>query len=224
MAEYKLLVTEITNYGDLRCVAGWDLDRNKMIRPEPHAGGFWHSNTVGPVGSFEIGKTVRFEANKPNPETDYPHRTEDRVVVGTVRSGSSPANYRGLLRDAAFASFDELFDRNLVIDGMKAYVPVGSECRSLGGLIVDAKGVEIESYRNPSGKDRIRLQFRIGGIVLAPNITASEVYASHASGELDALNQNISQASKLLLRVGLARAFDAMPDRCYLQINGLTIL
>ena len=224
MSEYRLLITEITNYGDLRCIAGWDLDRNEMIRPEPHREGFWLSTMVSPDGPFEIGKTAKFEANKPNPPTAYPHLTEDRVVVGAVIAGAQPAGHTKILEGAAFNSLDDLFDGDLVVDGFKGYVPVGSECRSLGGLLVDAKGVEIESYRNFSGKNRLRLRFTTEGVALAPNITSSRAYAHQAAGELDAVNQKISEASKLILRIGLARAFDEMPNRCYLQINGLTIL
>jgi hypothetical protein len=224
MPEYQLLITDITNYGDLRCVAGWDLDRNKMIRPEPHREGFWQSTMVSPAGPFEIGKTAKFKAKKPNPSTAYPHFTEDRVVEGAVKTGTPPAGRTNILKHAAFSSLDELFDGNLVVDGFKGHVPVGAECRSLGGLIVDTKGVQIESYCNSFGKNRLRLRFTTRGTALAPNITSSQAYARHAAGELGAVNREIASASKLILRVGLARAFEAMPNRCYLQINGLAIL
>jgi hypothetical protein len=90
MAKYKLLITEVTNFGDLRCVAGWDLDRGKMIRPEPHPKGFWQTNYIAPTGPFEVGKTVEFEAENPNPATDYPHLTEDRVVTSGIVAGDCP--------------------------------------------------------------------------------------------------------------------------------------
>jgi hypothetical protein len=85
MAKFRLLVTDVTNYGDLRCVAGWDIDRKKMIRPEPHPLGFWQSSAIGPKG-FQRSSIAEFEAQVPSPSTSYPHRTEDRVVVGAVNN------------------------------------------------------------------------------------------------------------------------------------------
>lgn len=226
MADYRLLVTEITNYGDLRCVAGWDLDRSKMIRPEPHPKGFWQSGQTGPNGPFKLGATVHFSAKKPSPNTDYPHLTEDRVVIGDVSAGTRLGSgaARELLRDAAFNSLEDLFDGNLVIDGDKAYVPVGAQCASLGGLIVPAKGAVVESYRNYKGQQRLRLRFRDPQQLLAPNLTSSKAYEMHAAGEIDQLNARISKGRELMLRIGLARGFQGVPDRCYMQVNGLKIL
>ena len=79
MPAYQVLVTDITNFGDLRCVAGWDLDRSKMIRPEPSPGGFWPASKIAPNGPFGLGKVAKFVATEPSRATDYPHRTEDRV-------------------------------------------------------------------------------------------------------------------------------------------------
>lgn len=226
MAEYRLLVTDITNFGDLRCVAGWDLDRSKMIRPEPFPGGFWHSDKTAPSGPFELGGTVQFAAKKPHPMTEYPHLTEDRVVTGeiTVAAPLEDRAAKKLLQSAAFNSLDDLFDSKLVVDGDKAYVPVGAECPSLGGLVVPAKRVAVESYHNFKGKQRLRLRFRDPNYSLAPNLTSTKAYEIHAAGEIDELNMRISKASKLLLRVGLARGFPEVPDRCYMQINGLSVL
>lgn len=226
MAKYQLLITDVTNFGDLRCVAGWDLKRDKMIRPEPHPTGFWPADKIAPAGKFEVGKTVSFEGTMPNPVTDYPHMTEDRVVTSEVAAGPilKAAQVKELLREAAFESLDEIFDGNLVVDGQKAYVPVGAKCKSLGGLIVPAKGATIESYNNFQGKQRLRLCFRDGTTHLAPNLTSTKAYVAHAEGRLDEVNSKIAKADNLLLRIGLARGFPAVPNRCYLQVNGLSTI
>src|SRR5436190_23313204 len=150
MAQYRLLVTEITNFGDLRCVAGWDLDRNQMIRPEPFPGGFWHLDKTAPRGPFELAGTVQFVATNPNPSTEYPHLTEDRVVAGEIAVAAALEDKaaKKLLQSVAYNSLNELFDKNLVVDGEKAYVPLGAQCRSLGGLVVPTKGAVVESYQN----------------------------------------------------------------------------
>lgn len=225
MAQYELLVTDITNFGDRRCVAGWDIERGKMIRPEPHPGGFWPAIKTGPRGVFELGRSVSFEARKPFPPTKLPHLTEDRVVVvGSIAKGPAVHNKNDITRTAAFDSLDALFERNLVIDGQKAYVPVGAKCRSLGGLIVPSTGLSVERYRNYEGKSRLRIGFRADGHYFAPNLTSTRAYEISASGELDKLNRTIAGSSEVLLRIGLARGFPAYPNRCYLQVNGLTVV
>jgi hypothetical protein len=222
IATFQLLITEVTNFGDLRCVAGWDLDRQKMIRPEPHRAGFWAANQIAPAGKFEVGKIVSFVGTKPHPATDYPHLTEDRVVTSGIAGGPvlGTGRKKRVLHEAAFDSLDEIFDGKLVVDGQKAYVPVGTQCRSLGGLIVPAKGASIESYHNYEGKERLRLRFRDGTTYLAPNMTSTKAYAEHAAGRLDEVNARIAKADHLILRIGLARGFPAVPDRCYLQVMG----
>jgi hypothetical protein len=222
---YRVLVTDITNFGELRCVAGWDLDRSKMIRPEPSPGGFWPASKVAPNGPFELGKVAKFAATEPSRNsTDFPHRTEDRVVVGPIAAGAPPENHEKMLRDAAFASLSALFEENLVVTGHKAYIKTGTRCRSLGGLVVKAKGVKIETYNNYKNKQRLRLNFSDGTLSLAPNLTSSKAYSYVAANKLGIVNTNISKASELLLRIGLARGFPEYPDRCYLQVNGLSIL
>lgn len=226
MVAYQLLITEVTNFGDLRCVAGWDLDREKMIRPEPHPAGFWNADRIAPAGVFEVGKTVSFVGSKPNPATDYPHLTEDRVVTSEIKAGPGvdAAQRKKILKEAAFDSLDEIFDGNLVVDGLKAYVLVGAKCRSLGGLIVPAKGTVIESYHNYEGRERLRVRFRDSKTCLAPNMTSTKAYAEHAAGRLDEVNAKIATTDNLILRIGLARGFPAFPNRCYLQVNGLSMI
>ena len=180
MSTYRLLITEVTDFGVLRCVAGWDLDREKMIRPEPHPAGFWNADRIAPYGKFEVGKTVSFVGMKPNPATDYPHLTEDRVVTSEIGIGPvlDAVKTEKVLRGATFDSLDKIFDGKLVVDGFKAYVPVGTGCRSLGGLIVSPKGAMVESYHNYGGKERLRLRFSNGKTYLKPNVTCTTTHAA----------------------------------------------
>ena len=129
-----------------------------------------------------------------------------------------------LCTKAGFDSLEALFEGNLIIDGQKGYIPVGKKCRSLGGLLVKSDGAAIESYRNFKNKHRLRLRFKVGGQILAPNLTSSKAYELHAKNELDKVNKNIADSSELLLHIGLARAFPDVPNRCYLQVNGLSVL
>ena len=77
---YRIVVTEVTLYGRLRCVAGFDLDRGVMIRPEPEPAGFWEAKVCGPNTTFHPGHVVEFRGERP--QTALPHNTEDIVVGG----------------------------------------------------------------------------------------------------------------------------------------------
>jgi Protein of unknown function, DUF488 len=87
-----------------------------------------------------------------------------------------------------------------------------------------ARGATIESYQNYCGKQRLRLHFRDGKTCLAPNLTSTKAYEDHAAGRRDKVNSTIAKADSLILRIGLARAFPAVPNRCYLQVNGLSTI
>lgn len=222
MADYSILITDVTNYGDLRCVAGWDLKRGKMIRPEPWPGSFWPSGRIN-KNEFFRGAIATFSAFPPTPETDYPHFTEDRVVKGSISSGAalSQTDRWKALTDSRAKDLDALFGGNLVYTGSKAFVARGTKCASLGGIEIDPKGVVIEDYKNQNNKTRLRVWFSNGGQTLAPNLTSSEAHDRYQKKGLKALNDIIANAKRLHLRIGLARGFPAMPDRCYLQINGI---
>src|ERR1700722_16639524 len=124
--DHRLLVTDITEYGVLRCVAGWDLDRQTMIRPEPRPGDFWPAAVTGPGAIFRIGALVQFAGQRPEPPTAYPHFTEDRVVVGLVmpsRIVLSAAQRSAALVNTLSVSIPEIFDGHLQRSGnLKGFV------------------------------------------------------------------------------------------------------
>jgi hypothetical protein len=87
MATYQIVVTDVTCYGSLYCVAGWDLHADCMIRPEPpranmasEASKFWDGRFAGPGQFFSVGNVVRFDAAPPPANFLFPHATEDRIV------------------------------------------------------------------------------------------------------------------------------------------------
>src|SRR4051794_33727523 len=87
MAQYDLIVTDVTSYGDLFCVAGWDRLSNRMIRPEPpganaavESSRFWSGQYAGPGRAFDVGNVVRFSAAPADASFPFPHATEDRLV------------------------------------------------------------------------------------------------------------------------------------------------
>ncbi len=87
MPTYDLIITDVTCYGDLFCVAGWDMNNGGMIRPEPptanavaEASRFWSAQHAGPGKFFAVGNRVQFDAAMPPANFPFPHATEDRVA------------------------------------------------------------------------------------------------------------------------------------------------
>lgn len=221
MAAYSLLVTDVTDYGSLRCVAGWDVHRHKMIRPEPYPGGFWGADRIN-TKEFCRGAIVEFDAVEPRPPTSYPHLTEDRVVTGAITAASKlqKKDLWELLDASKSTNLDDLFSNNLIYDGLKGFVPKDSACSSLGGIEIGSDCASVEDYVNYGGKKRLRLRFEHNGRMLAPNLTSSRSHEIYQQGGLSELNNRLKKADRVHLRIGLARAFGAQPNKCYLQING----
>jgi len=87
MLSYEIVVTDVTCYGNLYCVAGWDPGRGHMVRPEPpganaaEASKFWDEERAGVGRIFSAGNVVRFAAMPPPSNFPFPHATEDRILV-----------------------------------------------------------------------------------------------------------------------------------------------
>ncbi len=77
----QILITDLTDYNDLHCVAGFNVSTKTMVRPEPHAGGFWQKHLAGRGTTLFPGNLVEIEGTSPIPPTPYPHFTEDRVLT-----------------------------------------------------------------------------------------------------------------------------------------------
>lgn len=124
MPTYNLIITDVTRYGDLFCVAGWDLDNGGMIRPEPptantedEASRFWTERDAGPGKFFAVGNRVRFDAAIAPANFPFPHATEDRIfVVGNnsaVLDQMTLVQIARLVAPGVTVSLDEAFGGQL---------------------------------------------------------------------------------------------------------------
>ena len=222
---YRLLVTDITEFGSLRCVAGWDLDRSVMIRPEPQPGAFWPMVSVGPARAFSVGAVVEFRGQPPNPATPYPHFTEDRVVVGSVTRSASTLGVdrrRQFLAATLSQSMDDLFSCQMQWSNRTRFVAEGVQCRSLGAIEIGASAIQ---FREDTSKAKSRPRCLISGSggPMDFSITSLALRELHRSGGIEAIRASLQHASRLHLRIGLARAFPGQPGRCYVQVNGIEI-
>jgi len=231
MAKHEVIVTDVTRYGNLFCVAGWDRNAGQMIRPEPpganaanEASRFWEGQWAGPGKLFSVGNIVKFEALPPRPEFQFPHATEDRIV-----NLQRPTKRLGYLEQAETVkavaagvspTLEAAFDGALVRAASgKAYVPVGSNGRSLGAIEIDPDHIVFHEDKYDPNKPKLRAYVTSDGKVYDLPITADAARARWEADGIAALRKD-AQTSKLVhVRVGLARPFPA--NECYAQVNGV---
>jgi hypothetical protein len=83
-----ILITDVTEI----CVAGWDATDGRMIRPLPGRS-YWTGHLLAAHG-VQHGATIRVAITGGQPNSVYPHRTEDTPIdaakIGLVRAGPAP--------------------------------------------------------------------------------------------------------------------------------------
>jgi hypothetical protein len=223
MQAFRLLITEITEYGDLRCVAGWDLDRRQMIRPEPRPAAFWPSRDTGVGKPFHPGNIVCLSASRPVPPTKYPHYNEDHVVEGEVQLERTlgAAEFSAELSRIETLALDAAFGPPVEFSNSKAYIRTGTNHPSLLGLRVARPAIQFFDSVDFKGRRRPRCVLTAGGRGVDLSITAVDIRELFRSKGIDAVRNAFDNARDLHIRLGLARGFGQYPERCYMQVNGI---
>lgn len=234
MATYKLIITDVTRYGDLFCVAGWDVEDGGMVRPEPHdavanreASRFWKGDLAGPNRALAAGNLVQLEAKLPPRDFPYPHASEDRLVVASTEVAKlQELDAKGvakLAEGSVHKSLGEVFGGRLIRSNSgKAYVSAGERVASLGAIEVSPTSVRFYEQRNSqTGKRQLRALIREQGVDYDLSVPADSPRGLFLSDGADAVQAYARECNTLHLRIGLCRPFAAMPDSCYAQVNGL---
>jgi hypothetical protein len=234
MPKYEVIITDVTTYRDRYCVAGWDINRNNMVRPEPPGANaadepsrFWDSQWAGPGKFFDLGNVVRFEANPPPGNFPFPHATEDRIWVKAT--DQAPTRTLSATQLAATvgvsAGINAAFSGGLVraVSG-KAYVPRDFVGPSLGAITVSANALTVFENTYDPAKPKLRAHLAEAGLRYDLALTADAARTRWLSAGLNALRADIRACNRIHVRLGLSRPFWGRPDECYAQINGLYFL
>lgn len=222
MARYRILITDLTEFGSLRCVAGWDLERNTMIRPEPAPAAFWQATRTGADQPFNPGHIVEFDADRPNPPTALPHANEDRVVSGGIqlvqRLGIEA--FQETLGEIGSEGSEEVFGDPVEFANNKAYVSAGVDHASLVGLNIDRDDLAFTEDVF-DGERKLRALLTLQNRVVNLSVAAMDLKVQYRASGVDEVSAMFDEVDRLHLRLGLARPFDGQPDRCYMQVNGV---
>jgi hypothetical protein len=231
MAQYEILVTDVTCYGDLYCVAGWDRVTGMMIRPEPFGANsasevsrFWDASFAGPGRVFSIGNIVRFEAANPPQDFPFPHRTEDRivdqsmtpVVVATLTIPQLEAAIAAKVSPSLQSSFGGALARD--VSG-KASVPAGHRTHSLDSVQIAPENIEFHQTKFQNKPPKLRARITQSGIIYDLPVTADAARRRWLAGGVSGLQADANACRRIHVRIGLSRPFADKP--CYVQVNGL---
>jgi hypothetical protein len=234
MGIYQLSITEVTCYGNLYCVAGWDIDNGGMVRPEPadatpdnEASRFWRAYHVGAGRTFAPGNVVRLVASGPPKNFPFPHATEDRIVTrGTpmrVLRRLTPKQLTATAQNSVSNSIQAVFNGHLIrASSEKAYVPAGARTNSLGAIEIKPRQIRFYEEAVASGKRRLRALIDQGGVEYDLSVPADAARTRFLAGGIAALLAEANASNLLHVRVGLSRAFADAP--CYAQVNGIIFL
>lgn len=235
MPTYNLIITDVTCYGELFCVAGWDLDNGGMIRPEPstanavaEASRFWTEQCVGPSKFFATGNRVCFDAALPPANFPFPHATEDRILVpgnSSILGQMTAAQIAQSVAPGISTSLNDVFagELNRAHSG-KAYVVAGTQTASLDSIEIDPRTLSFYEDNPAPGKRRLRALIDQDGIKYDFSVPADAARARLLAGGVAALEADARASQIVHVRLGLSRPYRAMPNSCYAQINGLYFL
>ena len=212
MEKFRLLITDLTEYGTLRCVAGWDQDRQKIVRPEPHPLGFWEGTACGNGRPFAPGNIiVTFDAVVPNPKTELPHLNEDRVVRGPIKLEQSLSREKFLEAIRKIPTIDSAaaFNSPVKVENSKAYVPrEGTDHPSLRGLLTKGKTISFVAEKYGDKPARARC------LIDVPNersidlsIAAADLREIFRKQGIDRLKKLFAEKDDLHIRLGLSSRF-----------------
>lgn len=235
MPDYNIIVTDVTRYGDLFCVAGWDLDGGGMIRPEPSTANaaaessrFWTGQYVGPTKLFAVGNRVRFQAALPPANFPFPHATEDRIVVpgsGAVLGQMTTVEIANSVAAGMSASLSVAFGGQLQrAQSGKAHVVAGTQTNSLDAIKIQSGEISFYEDNPVPGKRRLRAVIEQNGTEYDFSVPADAARGRFLAGGVAALQADAQESQTVHVRLGLCRPFAAMPHSCYAQVNGLYFL
>jgi hypothetical protein len=214
-----ILITDVTEMKANYCVAGWDAIEGQMIRPLP--GGFHWTGHLLAAHGVRPGATIRVVITGGQPNSVYPHRTEDTPIdaakIGLVRKGPSP--WFGVnappVTESLAAAFGQQIQTTRVWNGARkgAFVQEGAQIASLAALQVERSNLQFfeDTFE---GERSLRAYvtdalYRYNLPVVAKNLR--ELYRANGPS---AVNQHLPNAGELHVRVGLARAWDGQPGKC----------
>ncbi len=218
----ELLITDVTvMHGGNFCVAGWDSGSGKMVRPLP-SGHHWSSVLIA-THNISPGAVIRVQPVG-TPNGGYPHLTEDTPIdpssVELLSTGFS--KWSGDEAPPVVASIAQGFGGNVQSNSIYrdvhqgVYVTEGIQCPSLAAIQLPRQGITlVEDFGKlkavvSDGSARYKLAVSSWALREAWDVQG-----------LDGARSALPPKNTFHVRVGLARAFEKQPTKCYMMLNAV---
>lgn len=227
----KVIITDLSRMkGDRVCIFGID-EKGRAIRPDIPYSGIRESYLLNEEGQLIIKPFVEIEFGFIGPLPPKPPHTED----WEINTRYKPRLIRDLTEDEKKEFLERILYRSVkeifgAVTHNNQYIDEGEGKRSLGTIKVK-EVLYVKYSMKGEGKYEYRIKFldMSGAIYNLPitdcafrNYCAGQRTESPMSlGSIGAgLQQRFNQVD-IFLRVGLARPFEKMYNRCYLQVSGI---
>lgn len=118
-----------------------------------------------------------------------------------------------------------VFDGHLTLaQSGKSYVPANIETSSLGAVEIEPQQISFYSDQAENGRQRLRAIIDYEGVEYRFSVPADAATRRFLEAGLTGLEADKNNSDLIHVRLGLSRPFDAQPNSCYTQINGLLFL
>jgi hypothetical protein len=218
--EMDLLITDVTEMGgDTFCVAGWDIDEKRMVRPLPD-GSNWPSGLLQQHGIMS-GRLIRAE-RKGASNGIFPHRTEDMSIdPASIKSSNEVfSDWLGpsapVVAQDLEAGFADQLKWNKIWNEVRQGVHTlpRSKCASLTSVQVPKVDLV---FSQPF--ESLKVTLNDGSATYQLTVSSKVLKEAWRAGGLVAVNNVLPARDILHVRVGLARPFGD-PLKCYAMLNG----
>jgi len=223
----RLIITDVTEmHGGNYCVAGWDSQAQRMVRPLPNGAnwtaGLLQQHGVVPGASIDMLPTERQH------QSAFPHRTEDMLVdaasIQLVHAG--PIAWLAADSPPTHATVDQAFGGYLahsrIWDGARqgVHIPENTQIGSLSAVRLTVDGLTLFE-NNYQGKRSLRAYLDDGHACYNLPVVAKDLREAYRANGVGAAQQLLPAQGGVHVRLGLARAWPGQPGKCSLMINGI---
>ncbi len=204
------------------CVAGWDAQAQRMIRPLPN-GQNWTSallqqHAVTPGAAIDVFNNGHVHNGM------YPHSTEDTPINTATIQHIAPAQARWFgvgappVGGSVQLAFGGHVAHNSVWNGalQGVFVPVGTQVGSLAAISLDRGQID---FVDEFGK--LKALVNDGQFTYKLAVSSLALKSAWGQGGIPAVIHALPNAGQVHVRLGLARAFDMPAHKCYMMVNGV---
>jgi hypothetical protein len=219
----RLVITDLTEmHGGNYCVAGWDPEAERMVRPLPN-GANW---TVGLLQQHGIAPGLPIDVVPTGQQhpSEFPHRTEDMPVdrESIQHANAGPINWFAANAPLAYGTVSDAFAgrvaHNSIWNNVRqgVYIQIGTQVGSLSAVRLPRNAVQfVEEF------DKLKVVLNDGSVRYKLAVSSVALKTAWRHGGIGAMRQALPGSQLFHIRLGLARAFDNPPEKCYLMVNGI---